>query len=153
MNKKKILGGLIILVVIVGGVVLYMFNQPHRDVQDTKTDFSFSASAIVNEYLENSTKANNKYLDEEGESKILEISGIISDISEDFNEQTVVLLKGDNDKAGVSCTFKKGDNSVVSTLEVGKEIVIKGEIEQGASYDEDLEMYENVIMGNCAIVK
>ncbi len=97
MFKNKMIRTILILlgvvIIIGGGVGLYMFNMPHRDVQATKSDYTLNASDIVNEYLKDPVKANEKYLDEEGESKILEITGKIASITTDFNNQKVILLK------------------------------------------------------------
>ena len=68
-----------------------MFHKPARDVQNTKTDFSYNAGEIVNEYLTDAQKANIKYLDEAGNSKVLEIEGTVAKISEDINNQVVIL--------------------------------------------------------------
>lgn len=151
-TKKKILAALALIIVIVLGVILYMFNQPARDVQATKTDFSYNSSAIVTEYLTNSEAANKKYLDEEGNSKVLEITGIVATISEDFNNQKVILLKNETDKAGVSATFTKETNANAKNVKIGDQITIKGVIRSGAAYDADLEMYENVIIDKSDIV-
>ena len=125
--------------------------MPHRNVQDTAADAAINVEQIVNEYLQNSELANAKYLDAEGESKILEVTGVVSEISEDFNGQQVVLLKSEMLEAGVSCTFTPETNESVSTIKIGDKIVVKGVIRSGASYDEDLEMYEHVIMEKCSI--
>lgn len=134
-------------------IVLYMFNMPHRNVQAERVDYQLTATEIVNEYLNNYNISNEKYLDEEGESKILKITGEVVSISEDFNNQKVVLLKASNSEAGVSCTFTEATNTSVSKVKVGQTIAIKGVIRSGASYDKDLEMYENVILEKCDIVK
>ena len=156
MNRKKIIkiSALIIaiFILIAGAIVYYMFNQPKRDVQATKTDFGLTSSQVVNEYLGDAKKANEKYLDEEGNSKILEIKGEVSNISEDFNKQKVVLLKSPLDSAGVSCTFTTETNTAVNQIKPGETIVVKGVIRSGASYDKDLGMYENVIMDKCKII-
>ena len=156
MTKNKILKIVLIIIglgiLIGGGVGLYMFNKPARNIQDTKTDFSYNANEIVNEYLTDTQKANDKYLDEAGNSKVLEISGVVAEISEDFNGQKVILLKADSDKAGVSCTFTPETNSNTLKINIGDEITIKGIIRSGASFDEDLEMYENVIIEKSDIV-
>lgn len=157
MNKKRIIKiALIVLVVgsiAAAGTIYYLFNMPHRNVQAADTDYSLKASSIVNEYLENPTLANEKYLDEEGESKIIEISGTVASIDEDFNNNKVVLLKNTEDKAGVSCTFSANTNAHTSNLEIGNSIKVKGVIRAGASFDADLEMYENVIMEKCDIIQ
>lgn len=151
-TKKKILIALAIGTIIAVSVVLYLFNMPARDVQATKTDFSYDSSTIVNEYLTDANTANNKYLDEEGNSKVLEITGTVASISEDFNNQKVILLKKETDKAGVSATFTKETNNQTNDVKIGDKITIKGVIRSGATYDSDLEMYENVIIDKCAIV-
>jgi uncharacterized protein (UPF0333 family) len=156
MTKKKILKISLVIVAIgllsAGIGIYYMMNMPHRDVQATETDYSLAASDIVNEYLNDQNVANQKYLDDEGESKILEVKGIVSNISKDFNDATVVLLKGENDNAGVSCTLVKDANRDASQYSIGKAIKIKGVIRSGASFDPDLDMYEHVIMEDCKLI-
>jgi hypothetical protein len=149
---KKIILVLGIGVLIAGIIGAVMFFQPHRDVQNTKTDFSYQASEIVNEYLTDVNKANNKYLDEEGNSKVLEIIGTVAEISEDFKNQKVILLKSDSDKAGVSCTFTQETNQHTLNTKIGDKITVKGVIRSGAAFDEDLDMYENVILEKCDII-
>jgi hypothetical protein len=156
MTKNKFLKtGLVIFgaaIIIGGGFVYYLFNMPHRDVQASSTDYKLAASEVVREYLNNAQQANEKYLDDEGESKILEISGTVASITEDFNKQKVVLFKNAGDKAGVSCTFTAETNASLEEVEIGDTITVKGVIRSGASYDEDLGMYEHVILEKCAIV-
>jgi hypothetical protein len=156
MTTRKILNiGLLIVIigiVIGGGIGLYMFNMPHRDVQSTDTDYSLTSTQIVSEYLKNSHTANEKYLSDDGESKILEITGIVSKISEDFKGQKVVLLKSEMDNAGVSATFTMETSKNASKLKVGDVATIKGVIRSGASYDKDLELYENVILEKSDVV-
>src|SRR5574343_554567 len=148
MKKRKtfkiILISLLGIGLIVGIYVAYLWNMPHRDVQNTKSDYSVTSSKLVNEYLSDAKKADKKYLDEEGDSKIFEVSGTASEITEDFDGQTVVLLKSPSDKAGVSCTFTKETKKEAITIKVGSDVTIKGVIRAGATYDADLEMYENV---------
>lgn len=131
---------------------MYMVNMPHRDVQSADADYTFSASEIVTEYLTDKDAANQKYLAADGKSKILEITGVVSKISEDFNGQKVVLLKGRQAKAGVSASFTSETNSSLRDILPNQTITIKGVIRSGASYDEDLEMYEHVIIEKSDIV-
>lgn len=155
MTKRKLIKiGLILFavgVVSAGAIGYYMFNMPHRDVQSSSVDYTLTAHDIVTQYLTDANAANEKYLDEEGESKILLVTGTIASITEDFNGQKVILLKMASDKAGVSCTFTKETNSHLEKVQEGDEISIKGVIRSGASYDEDLELYENVNLEKCDI--
>lgn len=155
-NRKKTIRtaaiALVIGVLAAAGFAYYLFNMPHRDVGASKTDYQLSASGLVSEYLNNHQEANNKYLDEAGESKILEVSGTVAAISEDFNQQKVILLKSSEDKAGVSCTFLAENSPSLANIQEGETIKVKGVIRAGASFDEDLEMYEHVILEKCGLV-
>lgn len=156
MKKKKVLIIIAILgvvgLLIAGGIGLYMFNMPHRDVQSIDADYTLTVSEIVSEYLTDKDTANKKYLAADGDSKILEITGVVSKISEDFNGQKVVLLKGEQVKAGVSATFTSETKSNLNDVQIGQTITIKGVIRSGASYDEDLEMYEHVIVEKSDVI-
>jgi len=157
MKKKKLIRIIAIVglagIIIGGGIGLYMFNMPQRDVQSAKTDYSLTSTQLVTEYLSDNTAANQKYLASDGDSKILEISGEVNKISEDYNGQKVVLLKSSQDQAGVSATFTSETNTDLTGVELGQSITIKGVIRSGASYDEDLGFYLNVILEKSSIVE
>jgi hypothetical protein len=150
MKRKKILKIVAIVIVagiiIDGGIGLYLYYMPHRDVLATKADFSLTSKQIVTEYLADKNAANQKYLASDGDSKILEITGIVDEITEDFDGNKVVLLKAEGEQAKVSATFTPETNAKAEGVHIDSKITIKGVIRSGASYDEDLEMYENVIL-------
>ena len=156
MKRKKIFRILAILIIagvlVGGGIGLYMFFMPQRDIQKLPVDYNIAASDLVAEYLEDASSANRKYLSADGESKIIEVTGKVARISENFNNEKVVLLKSNNDKAGVSCTFMHETNHRVNGLETGDNVTIKGVIRSGAHYDNDLDMYVNVTVEKCDLV-
>ena len=157
MKRKKVLKAAaitgVISLLIGGGIGMYMFNMPHRDIQSAKIDYSLTSTQIVLEYLNDKAAANQKYLVADGDSKILKITGELSKISENFKGQKVVLIKSPPDKAGVSATFILETNNHLSDFQVGQSISVKGVIRSGAAYDEDLELYENVILEKSDVVK
>ncbi len=140
-------------ILIGGGIGLYMLNMPHRDVQSASADYNLKSSEIVAEYLSDRDAANQKYLAPDGNSKILEVTGTIAKISEDFNGNKIVLLKEAGEAAGVSATFTPETNKSTVGLSTGQTITVKGVIRSGASYDEDLELYEHVIIEKSDIVE
>ena len=157
MMKKKIIiklavGVAIIGTLIGGGSAAYMFYRPHRDVQSAKTDYSITNSEIVSEYLKDKQAADNKYLAADGDSKILEVTGTVKKISENYNDQKVILLKEEGDHAGVSATFTVETNHKVSDLKIGETVTVKGVIRSGAAFDKDLGFYENVILEKSDLV-
>jgi hypothetical protein len=151
-TKKRILYVFLIGIVIAVSTVYYLFNMPQRDVQSTETDFTLSADQIVEAYLTDATLANNTYLQEDGDSKVMAITGEIFSINTDLNNQKVIRLKSSTSKAGVSCTFTESTNASVDGLKIGDIITVKGVIRSGAGYDEDLEMYEDVIIEKCDLI-
>ncbi len=156
MKKKIIKWGLglgLVGILLGAGSALYMFNMPHRDVQSTPVDFQMEAKMLVQEYLSDAQTANDRYLQEEGESKIIAVTGIVASVDEDMNHQKVVLLKGAGEHAGVSCTFMANTNINAEKLKNGDEVTIKGVIRSGAGYDEDLELYEDVIIEKCDVLQ
>ncbi len=148
----KIIAGVVILGLIgVIIVVAVIFFTPHRDVKNAPTDFVVNAQTLVDEYLEDAQAANQKYLSEDGDSKIFEVNGRVGEIMKNMKEETVILLKPEGNKLGVQCTFTLTED--LSGVKVGDNIKVKGKIEQGASYDEDLEIGADVIIGECSLVK
>jgi hypothetical protein len=135
------------------GIFLYMYYMPHRDVQSAKTDYSLTSAQIVTEYLTDRNNANEKYLAADGNSKILEITGEVFQITEDYNGKKVVILKNSSDKAGVSATFTEESGENLKGVEIGQVITVKGVIRSGASYDEDLGMYVNVILEKSGLIR
>lgn len=126
--------------------------MPKRNIQNITTDFSVTSSELVAEYLTDQKAANQKYLAADGESKILEVAGTVSKISENFNGEKVVLLKDQSDKAGVSATFTDETAAQVSAIQLEQNIRVKGVIRSGATYDQDLGLYESVILEKSAVV-
>ena len=157
MKKKKIIKWSLRLFIIglttAISVFLYVWLMPHRDIQATALDFNLTSSELVQEYLDNSQKANLKYLQEEGDSKILAVTGKIAVISKDMEGNSTVLLKNEGDDLGVLCYFMKGTNKNTLSLIVGDLVTIKGVIRSGAEYDEDLDLYEDAILQDCDILK
>jgi hypothetical protein len=155
-KRKKIIKIIAILAAVgllIGlGIAYYMYNMPHRDVQATTTDYHVTASQLVNEYLDNISEANKKYLAEDGNSKILEVTGTVARVSENFNGQKVVLLKESGDKAGVSFTFSQESSPKTAGLQPGDQVTIKGVIRSGVYYDDDLNMHVNAVIDHSDIV-
>ena len=150
--KKMAIIGLAAKIVIGAGYVLYLYNMPHRDVQSVKPFADVKAKDLINEFLVNSEVANAKYLSSDGDSKVVVVEGIVNEIVEDLNGQKVIILKSYGDKIGVSSTFTEETNISVERVKIGDRVKIKGVIRSGAEYDEDLELYEDVIIEKSDIV-
>lgn len=151
--RKIILLTILFLAIIGVSVGYYLWNMPHIDVQAQKADVTIDVTSIVNEYFQDEKKANDKYLSAEGDSKIFVVKGVVKSKDTDMNNQITVLLQGSNDKAGVKCVFMAETNKDAEILQIGQTTSIKGIIRSGAKYDSDLELYENVLLEKCDVVK
>ena len=153
-NSKKRLVTIGILILLLAGLTAgYYYFMPHRNVVGMQADTRIYVDDLVNEYLEDQNAANTKYLNEEGESTILAVTGIVASTNVDQSNQVVVLLKSNTAKAGVSCTFTAETNNQTENIHIGDSLTIKGVIRSGAGYDEDLALYEDVILEKCTVLK
>jgi len=150
--KRLVIMGLLVTS-LGGGYAYYLFNMPHRDVQATEVFVELDATDLVSEFLNNAETANEKYLDAEGESKVIVVNGVVESVELDQNNQKVLLLKQAGDQAGVSCTFTVETSSHVDNVNLGQQVSIKGVIRSGAEIDEDLDLVEDVILEKCDLVK
>jgi len=156
MTKRKISKIATIIVVVAlltgSGIVYYMFNMPHRDVQSSATDYKITVTELVNEYIANPNAANQKYLKDDGLSAILEIQGTIDKISQNLNGDTTILLTSIESPAGVKCTLIPFVNDRQHSIKEDDQVTVKGVIRAGTYFDEDFQRYEPVVMDQCAII-
>lgn len=143
----------IALAVILGAVAfgVYLWNMPHRNVQQSGVFAEMQVNDLLNEFEKNADAANKKYLSSDGNSKVLVVGGRIFSVSTNLNNQQVILLKENGAKVGVRCTLISATDA--NQLKVGDYIKIKGAITAGNRYDADLDLYEDALLTDCAIVK
>lgn len=154
MNKKLFIAILVVgLMAILGGsaVVFYLWNMPHRDVVAATPDFTLSSEAFISEYFENSDAANIKYLSEDGDSKIVVLSGLVASISSNQAGDKVVLIKESDAKVGVAFTFTPDTNASASALQAGQPVSIKGVVRSGPRLDEFLGVYSNAVLEKASL--
>lgn len=156
MKKKTIkrIGILIVAGVVIAGIAgVYLWFKPHRDIQATKAFAELKVNDLVNEFNTDATAANVKYLAADGNSKVLIVEGRVSKISTNQAGETVIVLKEEGAKVGVSASFTKETNAHAAGIKQGQIIKVKGAITAGNSYDADLDLYEHAILVQCDIVK
>lgn len=150
--KKLMIAGLI-MAVIGGGIVFYLFNMPHRDVQSEKAFAELTVQELMDEYSKDANAAVNKYMDEEGESKVLVISGTVDNVVQDGKGQSVVRLVQEGAAVGVNCTFLESATEKALALKKGDQVKIKGFITSFGEYDEDLDLADDSSLEKCDLVQ
>ena len=120
MNKKRIIITILILGIIGAFIAYKMYNKPHIDVADTKSDVVLTADKIQSDFSTNENEANKKYLE-----KIIEVSGEISEIIIE-KEKGIITLKTNDDFGSVLCHLSDESTQKINTLSKGKTIALKG---------------------------
>jgi hypothetical protein len=112
----KWIGIIAIIGIIIGGFVAYKtWNAPHRDVRDEK-GIVVTAQNLLNAYVTDEKQADSVYLD-----NAIEVSGEVTEISENAQGKTVISLKTDDPMAGIRCTMIES-----VAVKTGDQIKIKG---------------------------
>ena len=115
---------IIIVILIVGFVGVFvaykMYNKPHVNVVETKSDITLSASKILNDFSTDENAANKLYLE-----KIIKINGTISELNIE-KERGIITLKTRDNFGSVLCHLSEGGMKKMKSLKVGQTITLKG---------------------------
>lgn len=113
---KKILIAIFVCVLIGVGTGIYLWNKPHRKVEDIK-GIQISAAALAQDYKNNEQAANTKYL-----NKVIEVNGVIDEVDKNEDSGTMIVLQTGDPMAGVQCTMREKN----ITPAKGQQVTIKG---------------------------
>jgi hypothetical protein len=144
--KKAIFTGLLVLIVIIGAAVYYVFNKPHRSVADEEPAFSLTSNQLLAEYDKDTASSNKKYLD-----KVIELKGKVSEVLIDQHGGVVIVLNDGKSMFGITCTISENSKEAGKKYQKGKEIRLKG-ICTGGSVDPDFGGAV-VTMNKCEILE
>jgi len=118
--KKKILYGFVAIVLIGIAAGLYMWNKPHKKVEDAK-GIAISAADLFKAYSADESKANELYLDKNSD-KALDVSGAVDEIDKDQDGGVLLLLETGDPMAKVICRMR--ENSISAAK--GQKVRVKG---------------------------
>jgi hypothetical protein len=142
-TKKIILLGICIAALGGGGFAYYMWNKPHRGVQNASS-IKVTAANLLNQYVQDSAAANKQYTD-----KVVEVSGEVVDASPNQQNQPVVKLKTTQEGAFINCTFEE----TAVTANLGSIITVKGICSGYIGGDVDMGLPGDVVVVRCYLVK
>lgn len=117
-------------------IAVYMYMLVHKNLDRVKPDFVVTSTDLIKEFEIDEKSAAEKYT-----GKILEITGVIKEISEGENNSLNIKLSSGSEFSSVICTFT--DKTAVEGFKPGGEITIRGEC---AGYLLDL------LMNNCVVI-
>jgi hypothetical protein len=115
---KKILGGILVVLILGIGAVYFVFNKPHQSVD--RPDFLVSANELITAFEVDESAANDKYL-----GKVIEVNGTVTEVIEKQNS-FVILLGDTTNVSRVSCTLEGEQNGLAYGLRVGDALTLRG---------------------------
>lgn len=115
MKKYVLIIVLLLSLSAISGLV-YVWYKPHKSIDYFQTE-PITANTITKIFEDDEPLANKKYL-----NKALLVYGVVKEVSENNNGQTVILLKGYDEFSVVQCTLKEETKKV----QVGDSIKVRG---------------------------
>jgi hypothetical protein len=110
----------IILAFIATAVGFYVYNKPHKSIQNASAEIEVEAVQLFAEFATDEQAANEKYLD-----KIVAVRGRIIEVKQDEAMISVVLETTDM-MFGVVCQLDELSVHKRTEFEIGEEVVLKG---------------------------
>ena len=119
MLKKTLL--ITLLVIVATSIFIYSkYEEPHTDITETVPDISLDSKLIIDEFISDENKANEKYLDQ-----IIQLEGTIKEISSIRGKTVISLGKGDV-FGNVNCHMISEESDKQQNLKIGQTVTIKG---------------------------
>ena len=128
------------------GFGLNEYFKPHRDVKTAQVFDEFEVDDFIAEFLDTPKKAQEKYLASNGEAKIVAMTGTISAIETNLNNQLVIELKSSKHDAVARFTLLDEEKSKAEKLKVGDKTKLTGVVSAGAEFDKDFNRYMDAIL-------
>ena len=112
----------ILLLGLIGAVFgFYMYNKPHKNIKNSKVDFTMEANQLFAVFEENEQEANTKYLD-----KIIEVTGTVRSVDAAEKGNISVILESENDMSGVICQLDNLTSPKRTNFSSGEKVTFKG---------------------------
>lgn len=116
---KKTLITVAILGVLGFSYGLYEYFRPNANMASLESDMTLAAADLFTQFETDEAASNEKYLD-----KVIEVSGMIKDISTSEEEVTSITLDANNDLSGIICELEKDTKH--RTFKTGETVTFKG---------------------------
>lgn len=125
MKKKKIIRYVLLsLIIVIAAAALYIYkeyNRTHKDTARLKADYTVSAASFVQEFEKNEKGSNEKYWD-----KVVEVEGMVKDLSKDDKGFLSVVLGDTSSMSSVRCSVDSSHTSEANLLKKGDKVTVKG---------------------------
>ena len=141
-KKKYILVSIAVILLLLLGIGYYMYNKPAEDVEHANGK-KVTAAILYDQYAKDTVLAKKDFT-----QQILQVSGVVTQISHNQQNNVVVLLKTGTNGASVNCTMEGPANGITT----GSNVEIKGICNGMGEGDADLGIMGDVYLVRCHTV-
>lgn len=138
-RKKNIVIFILAIIIIGGAIGYYMFNKGPVNVKNAQA-IKVDAVELYKSFLKDSVQAKQTYT-----NKILEVTGMVTRVSKNQQNQVIVMLQTNEEGAYINCTMEE---EAVSPGE-NKQAVLKGICTGMGMSDPDLGILGDVYLIRC----
>src|SRR5664279_515595 len=117
--RKIYFFGMGIVLICLAGWGIYKVYKPHGNVESEQAVATLTATSLYDEFLKKESVANQKWV-----GKVIEITGIISSVSEAGNYISINLVA--TPEGGVNCSVLKKDLPADTQFNKGDSVTVKG---------------------------
>lgn len=142
--KKYIITGCCIILLLISGFVWFVYNKAPQNIQEAIA-IKVNANDLYKTFINDSAMARSQYT-----GKVLQVEGIITDISKNQQAQTIILLSAGQEGAGINCTLEQEPSDALKT---GQVLTIKGYCSGIGTGDIDLGIPGDIYMGRCFVMQ
>ena len=144
MGKTKRNIGLLILVLLIAVIAIgnYLYNKEGPDIANASAS-KISAIELYELFVKDSATAKKTYL-----QKIISVSGEVTGLSTNQQNQSIILLKSPADGASVNCTME----GPAAKIQKGDKVWIKGICNGLGQGDADMGIAPDVYLTRCYLV-
>ncbi len=145
-NFKYPLLAIFCTIILGAGFGLDMWFAPHRDVRTAPVFEEFDVDDFTSEFILDYQAATERYLSDDGDSKIVTMTGTITEIDTNLNEEIVIELHGEKPEAGARFTLAYDQVEKAKDLQPGDKTKLTGVVSCGAYFDTDFNRYIDAVL-------
>ncbi|MFD2562375.1 OB-fold protein [Aquimarina rubra] len=122
MKKKSVIIFFLFCLLFIGSVFVYFkfYNETLIDIDKVSTEIKISSERLTASFITNEKNADLIY-----KGKIIEVEGVIKEVSF-LNNRNTVILYGNNKYSGVLCDLQSNQTMEIKNLTKGDKVVLKG---------------------------
>jgi len=145
-TKRTILFTVLGLIAIGAGVGYYYYTKKPLNPNDVSPDTKTTSTELYQAFAADTTVAKKRF---SRKNEVVEVDGIVTDMSQNPDKQSVILLKTNAEGASVNCTME----GPIGSIKEGDPVKLKGFCTGMNGGDAEMGILADVYMTRCYLLK